>query len=128
VSELKAQLKHLKVELKDKLKAELQVKSEEQVTLHHLVKFYEKEQNIDEVEIHKLQVAFTKEKASLSSSRMIYDATACRDAYTLAESVKELTLENKNFKKKSQEDLTAKFSHNEKMLAMSLQHEKFLYE
>jgi hypothetical protein len=77
VSDLKAQLKHQKVESKDELKAELHVKSEEQVKLHHLVKFYEKEQKVDEAEIHKLQAAYTKEKISLSSSRLIY-ATASR--------------------------------------------------
>jgi hypothetical protein len=46
----------------------------------------------------------------------------------LVESVKEVMLENKKFKKKSQEDQMAKFSHDEKMLAMSLQCEKFLYK
>jgi hypothetical protein len=39
-SELKAQLKYQKAKLKDKLKAKLKVKNEEQVKLHHLVKFY----------------------------------------------------------------------------------------
>jgi hypothetical protein len=96
------------------------------VKLHHLVKFYKKEQKVDEAEIHKFQAAFTNEKALLSSSRMIY-AMALHKVDTLAESVKELTSENKKFKKKSQEDQMAKFSHNEKILAMSLQREKFLY-
>jgi hypothetical protein len=43
VSELKGQLKHQKVELKDKHKAELLVKNEEHVKLHSLLKIYEKE-------------------------------------------------------------------------------------
>jgi hypothetical protein len=127
VSELKTQLKCQQVEAKDELKAELQVKSEEQVKLHHLVKFYEKEQKVDEAEIHKLQAAYTKEKASLSSSRLIY-ATAIRSIDQLTESNKELLLVNKKFKKKVQDDQAAKFSPDEKMLEMQLQHEKFVYE
>jgi hypothetical protein len=71
VSKLKAQLKHQTVKSKDELKAKLQVKSEEQVRLHHLIKFYKKERNVNKAETHKLQAAFTKEKTSLSSSRMI---------------------------------------------------------
>jgi hypothetical protein len=63
------------------------------VKLHHLVKFYEKEQNVNEAEIHKLQLAFTKEKALLISSRLIY-TTAIHNIDTLTESNKELLLEN----------------------------------
>jgi hypothetical protein len=127
VSKLKAQLKHQKVEWKDQLKAKLQVKNEQQVKLHHLVKFYKKEQNVDEAEISKLQVAYTKKKASLSSSRLIY-TTAHHNVDTLTESNKELLLANKKFKKKVQDDQTAKFLHNEKMLAMQCQWENFIYE
>jgi hypothetical protein len=65
VPQLKAQLKCQQVESKDELKAELQVKSEEQVKLHCLVKFYKKEQKVDEAEIHKLQAAFIQALLSL---------------------------------------------------------------
>jgi hypothetical protein len=58
------------------------------------------------------QVAYTKEKALLSSSRMIY-YMACHNEDTLAEAVKELNYESKKLKKKSQEDKTPKFSHDE---------------
>jgi hypothetical protein len=127
VSELKIQLRRQKVESKDELKAELQVKSEEQVKLHRLIKFYEKAGKVDEVEIHKLQVTYTKKKASLSSSRLIY-AMAIRNIDQLTESNKELLSANKKYKKKVQDDHAAKFLHNEKMLAMQLQHEKLVYE
>jgi hypothetical protein len=85
VSELKAQLKRQTIEGK----VELKVKIVEHVELHCLVKFYKKEQKFDEAEISKLQAAYIKEKASLSSSRMIY-TMAYHNIDTLAEVVKEL--------------------------------------
>jgi hypothetical protein len=99
VSDLKAQLKRQQVESKDEQKAELQVKNEEQAKLHKLVKFYKREQMVNEAEIHKLQVAYTKEKASLSSSRLIY-ATSVHTVDQLTESNKELLSENKNSRRK----------------------------
>jgi hypothetical protein len=72
-------------------------------------------------------VAFKREKASLSSSRLIY-ATAICNVDALTESNKELLSENKKFKKKFQDDQVAKFLHDEKMMAMQLQCENFIYE
>jgi hypothetical protein len=63
----------------------------------------------------------------LSSSRLIY-ATTVRSVDQLTEVNKELLSENKKFKKKLQDDQAAKFSHDEKMLEMQLQREKFVYE
>jgi hypothetical protein len=66
-SELNAQLKQEKGKLKDKQKAELKVnKDAEKTELRHQVKLYEKEQEINEAEISKLQVALTKERDLLS--------------------------------------------------------------
>jgi uncharacterized protein YfeS len=117
VSELKAQLNQQKGKSKDELKAELKVKDNEKTEIHHQVKIYKKEQKINEAEIVKLQVALNKEMALLSSSIMIY-ATACCNVDTLAEVIKKLKSELKMLKKKSQDDQSAKFSYNEKMLVM----------
>jgi hypothetical protein len=46
----------------------------------------------------------------------------------LTESNKELLSGNKKFKKKSQDNQATKFLHDEKMLAMQLQCENFVYE
>jgi hypothetical protein len=127
VSELRGQLKRQKLELTGEHKAELLVKNDEYVKLHRLLKIYEKDRKVDAAEIGKLQAAFMKEKASLSSNRLIY-ATARRNIDQLNESNKELHFEIKKLKKKLQDDQAAKYSHDQKMLELQTARENNAHE
>jgi hypothetical protein len=103
------------------------VKNDEYVELHRLLKIYEKDRKVDAAEIGKLQAAFMKEKASLSSNRLIY-ATARRNIDQLNESNKELHFEIKKLKKKLQDDQAAKYSHDQKMLELQTARENNAHE
>ena len=127
LSDLKAQFKREKAELVEEQKTELRTKDAEKQELRKIVRIYEKSEKKDRLEIAKLQAVLTKDRALLSDCRG--DFTECRrreDALTGLN--KELNSDIKKLRKKNQDDQTAKFGHDEKMLGMQLDRERFAYE
>jgi hypothetical protein len=127
LSELKAQNKRERADLKNEHMAELKAKEAEKAVLRTQVKTFWKEQKVDEAEFLKLQAAFTKEKDMLSSSRqMCVDSR--RSAELVTELNKELGADVKKLKKQLKDDMTEKFAHEEKMLQIQLEREMTVYE
>ena len=127
MSQLKAQLKRQKVEAKDELKSELKIKDDEKTQLRQDVKLYERYRKADEAENKKLQLALSKEASSLSTSREIY-AASVRNVDTLTEVIKDLKSELKKKNRRLQDDQSAKYLHNEKMLTLQVQQEKSAHD
>jgi hypothetical protein len=125
VSELRSQLKHLKSKAKDKLRGELKIKDVEKNLLQNQVKDYKKGRKKDELELKQLQASLLKEQGTLSDTRTIY-ATTRRNIDVLAAAVKELNSANKKLNKQVKADLSLKYEHDEKMMHMELQHERYI--
>jgi hypothetical protein len=127
LSELKAQIKRDRAELKSEHQAELKTKDAEKTVLRTQIKTFWKEQKVDEAEISKLNTAAVRDRDSLSASRQTCIETR-RKLDSQTEVNKDLSGEVKKIKKQLREEQSAKFDHEEKMLEMQLKREMTVYE
>jgi hypothetical protein len=127
VADLKASWKNREKDLRDTSRAELVSKSVEIRLLKNDVDQFERDKTSRSNLLEKLKASLVKEKSAHTELKEVYVGIS-RKLDGLTESNRELTTSLKYFKKKSTDDQSVKFKHDEKMLSMQLERESVMYQ
>jgi hypothetical protein len=127
VADLKASWKNREKDLRDTSRAELVSKSVEIRLLKNDVDQFERDKTSRSNLLEKLKASLVKEKSAHTELKEVYVGIS-RKLDGLTESNRELTTSLKYLKKKSTDDQSVKFKHDEKMLSMQLERESVMYQ
>jgi hypothetical protein len=127
VSNLKNVWKTKEKEVKDTHRGELVSKSMDNRKLQIQVGQLERDKTSDANATEKLEASILKDKASLSQVKVLY-VEARRKCDDLAQINKDLASSCKLLKKKTTDDQSVRFEHEEKILNIQLQRDTLQYE
>jgi hypothetical protein len=127
VSNLKNVWKTKEKEVKDTHRGELVSKSMDNRKLQIQVGQLERDKTSDTSATEKLEASILKDKASLSQVKVLY-VEARRKCDDLAQINKDLASSCKLLKKKTTDDQSVRFEHEEKILNIQLQRDTLQYE